>query len=49
MTPLLGLLGVLIIGAFVCTILTALAPPKCPPYVPLLLLCVAVAVMAFPR
>jgi hypothetical protein len=49
MTPILGLLGLLILGAFVCTILSTLTAPKCQLWVPVLLLCVALAVMVFPK
>jgi hypothetical protein len=38
-----------LVGAFVCTIASALNPPKCPLWVPVMLLCVAGLLAHLPK
>ncbi len=49
MTPTLGLLALLIVTAFICTVLHIQTPSKCPLWVPVFIVIIVLAIMVIPK
>lgn len=43
------LLALLILTAFICTVLHIQTPPKCPLWVPVFLIIIVLAIMVYPK